>query len=135
MWLGPDPGAVHDVDLVVGVGRMPFFAEYRNLFQTDAQELGRLRFAVLIMVVCVCVASEIKFPTLPALVDKNGVSFLVSLDHALEVKVLCEACRALICFVGHDHGSAETAWDFVHGVAYCRHVQCERFNVQSVLDR
>ena len=87
MWLCPDPGSVDDVDLVVRLVGMPLFVEYRYVLEADGQELGRLRLAVLIMV---RIGPRVKSPALPTLVNNYRIPDLVSLDHTLEIKILCE---------------------------------------------
>ena len=114
----PDPGTVDDVDFIVGVGRMSLLGEYRNVFETNAQELRRLHFAILIMG---GIGSRIESPTFSTLENYDRIAILVALNHALEVKILSETGRALIGCVGEDHASAETTWDLVYDVADGRH--------------
>jgi len=114
VWFCPDPGSVHHVNFVVGLVGMPLFVEYRNVLEAYRQELGGFGFAVLVMI---RIGSRIETPTLPALMHDNRIPNLVSLDHALEVKILSKTRRALIGAVGENHGPAQTTGNLVDKIS------------------
>jgi hypothetical protein len=73
------------------------------------------------VLVVIRVGPGVEISALATLVNDNRIAVLVSLDHALEVKILSETGRALIGGVREYHGPAQTARDLVYGVSHHRH--------------